>query len=90
MHNGYSYALFLRHVNPQYAQMCVHKIIRQITCVYLSINYFYTSKLQAQFTLLNYAHIAGVIFTENYVKKMIFTRQNYGVEFCSIIMSKPM
>jgi hypothetical protein len=61
----------LRHVNPQHARMCVHKSIRQITCVYLSIKYFYTSKLRAQFTLLNYARIAGVIFTENYVKKII-------------------
>jgi hypothetical protein len=70
--------------------MCVHKSIRQITCIYLSIKYFYTSKLLAQFTLLNYARIAGVIFTENYVKKNIFTPQNYVVEFCNVIMSKPM
>jgi hypothetical protein len=70
--------------------MCVHKSIRQITCVYLSIKYFYTSKLSTQFTLLNYARIAGVIFTENYVKKIIFTPQNYAVEFCDVIMSKPM
>jgi hypothetical protein len=61
----------------------MHKSIHQITCVYLSINYFYTSKLRAQFTLLNYyARIAGVIFTENYVKKIIFTPQNYAVELC--------
>jgi hypothetical protein len=70
--------------------MCVHKSIRQIACVYLSIKYFYTSKLRAQFTLLIYARIAGVIFTKNYVKKKIFTRQNYAVEFCNVIMSKPM
>jgi hypothetical protein len=70
--------------------MCVHKSICQITCVYLSIKYFYTSKLRAQFTLLNYTRIAGVIFTENYVKKIKFTRQNYAVELCSVIMSKPM
>jgi hypothetical protein len=70
--------------------MCVHKSIRQITCVYLSINCFYTSKLRAQFTLLNYARITGVILAENYVKKMRFTQQHYAVELCSIIMSKPM
>jgi hypothetical protein len=34
--------------------------------------------------------IAGVMFTENYVKKIIFTQQNYAVELCNIIMSKPM
>jgi hypothetical protein len=70
--------------------MCVHKSIPQITCVYLIIKYFYTSKLRAQFTLLNYAPIAGVIFTENYVKKNIFTTQNYAVKLCNVIMSKPM
>jgi hypothetical protein len=70
--------------------MCVHKSIRQITCVHLSINYFYTSRLRAQFMLLNYARIVGVIFTENYVKKVKFTGQNYAVEFYNVIMSKPM
>jgi hypothetical protein len=54
------------------------------------MKYFYTSKLRAQFTLLNYARIAGVIVTENYVNKIIFTPQNYAVEFCDVIMSKPM
>jgi hypothetical protein len=54
------------------------------------MNHFYTSKLRAQFTLLSYARIAGVIFTENHVKKNIFTPQNYAVEFCDVIMSKPM
>jgi hypothetical protein len=47
--------------------------------------FFYTSKLRAQFTLLNYARIAGIIFTENYVKKILFTPQNYAVEFCNVI-----
>jgi hypothetical protein len=56
----------------------------------LKYKVFYTSKLRAQFTLLNYARIAGVIFTENYVKKNIFTPHNYAVEFCNVIMSKPM
>jgi hypothetical protein len=70
--------------------MCVHKSIRQITFVYLGKKYFYTSKLRGQFTLLNYARIAGIIFTKNYVKKIIFTQQNYVVEFCNVIMSKPM
>jgi hypothetical protein len=70
--------------------MCVHKSIRQITCVYLSIKYFYTRKLRAQFTLLNYARIPGVIFTENYVKKIKFTQQNYAVKLCNVIMSKLM
>jgi hypothetical protein len=70
--------------------MCVHKSIRQITCVDLSINYFYTSELRAQFTPFDYARIAGVIFTVNSVKKMRFTRQNFGVELCSRIMGKPM
>jgi hypothetical protein len=59
--------------------MCVHKSIRQITCVYLSIKYVYMRKLHVQFTLLNYARIAGVIFTENYVNKIKFTQQNYAV-----------
>jgi hypothetical protein len=56
----------------------------------LKYKLFYMSKLRAQFTLLNYARIAGVMFTENHVKKMRFTRQNYVVELCSTIMSKPM
>jgi hypothetical protein len=33
--------------------------------------------------------IAGIIFTDNYVKKIRFTLRNYGVEFCTIIIGIP-
>jgi hypothetical protein len=47
----------------------VTKSRHQIICIYLSITYFYKSKLRLQSTPLNYAGIAGGIFTENYVEK---------------------
>ena len=63
----------------------MRKTLRRITCVYLSKTYFYTSNLRLKFTPSNYARIAGVIFTDNYVKKIRFTPTNYEVEFYGII-----
>jgi hypothetical protein len=85
MHNGYSYALFLdTQILSMHECACINRTSNYMRM--LKYKRFYRTKLRAQFTLLNYARMVGVILTENYVKKIRFSRQNYGVEFCSIIM----